>query len=264
MSLHATYLGANGWLLEFTDSPNPALRVLVDPWLRGPLVFPPGAWLLKGELADPQPIPEAIDMLVLTQGLADHSHPESLSLLSRTLPVVASPTAAAVVRRLGFTTVTTLRPGQRESLPVRREEGIPSLTVTATAGASVPQQENGYLMDHAAGRIYLEPHGFLDASLTSTPVDAVITPVVNLGLPLAGTIIRGRQSIGPLLKLFQPRTLLASTTGGDVRFQGLLSGIFRQEGSTDEACALIETTGGPRSCRFINPVPGQRYALATG
>ena len=43
MTLAATYYGANGWLLEFDD-----LCVLVDPWLRGSLSFPPGEWLLKG------------------------------------------------------------------------------------------------------------------------------------------------------------------------------------------------------------------------
>ena len=36
MSLAATYLGANGWLLEFDQ-----LRILVDPWLCGSLSFPP-------------------------------------------------------------------------------------------------------------------------------------------------------------------------------------------------------------------------------
>ena len=46
MTLAATYYGANGWLLEFNN-----LRVLVDPWLRGSLSFPPGSWLLKGQKA---------------------------------------------------------------------------------------------------------------------------------------------------------------------------------------------------------------------
>ena len=45
MTLAATYLGANGWLLEVGS-----LRILVDPWLRGMLSFPPGPWFLRGEL----------------------------------------------------------------------------------------------------------------------------------------------------------------------------------------------------------------------
>jgi len=76
MTIATTYFGANGWLLEFDD-----LRVLVDPWLRGSLSFPPGAWMLKGELPEQRPAPEHLDLLLLTQGLADHAHPESLDLL---------------------------------------------------------------------------------------------------------------------------------------------------------------------------------------
>ncbi len=44
----ATYYGANGWLLEIAG-----LRVLVDPWLVGSLMFPPGPWLFQGEMASP-------------------------------------------------------------------------------------------------------------------------------------------------------------------------------------------------------------------
>ena len=64
MGLVATYFGANGWLLEFG-----AMRVLVDPWLRGSLSFPPGPWLLKGELPKDQVFPLDIDLILLTQGI---------------------------------------------------------------------------------------------------------------------------------------------------------------------------------------------------
>jgi L-ascorbate metabolism protein UlaG (beta-lactamase superfamily) len=85
MTLATTYFGANGWLLEFDD-----LRVLVDPWLQGSLSFPPGGWMLRGELPEQRPAPDHLDLLLLTQGLADHAHPESLDLLPRTLPVIGS------------------------------------------------------------------------------------------------------------------------------------------------------------------------------
>ena len=132
MTLAATYYGANGWLLEFNN-----LRVLVDPWLRGRLSFPPGSWLLKGVLPHERPAPGTLDLLLLTQGLADHSHPESLDLLPRDLPVIGSASAARVVRSLGFHTITTLKPGETTN-----HQG---LTVRATAGAPVPMVENGYL-----------------------------------------------------------------------------------------------------------------------
>ena len=99
MTATATYLGANGWCLDVAG-----FRVLVDPWLVGPLVFPPGPWLLKGEMPTMQPVPECIDLLLLTQGLQDHAHPETLSMLSKDLPVVGSAAAAKVAKRLGYGT----------------------------------------------------------------------------------------------------------------------------------------------------------------
>ena len=147
----ATYLGANGWLLTMAG-----LRVLLDPWLSGPLVFPPGAWLLKGEMPELMPIPDQIDLLLLTQGLPDHAHPETLQTLSKQIPVVASAAATRVVQRLGFETITELRPGDTTT--------IADLKIQATAGAAVPAVENGYLLDWPEGSLYLEPHGVLDQS----------------------------------------------------------------------------------------------------
>ena len=245
--MHATYLGANGWLLEFGG-----LRVLVDPWLRGDLVFPPGPWLLRGQLGQALPVPEHLDLLLLTQGLADHCHPPSLELLPGDLPVVGSASAAARMRTLGFTQVSALQPGERYS--------VGELTLTATAGAPVPALENGYLLEHPLGTLYLEPHGFLAADLPARPLDAVITPVVDVGLPLAGAVVKGRQALPQLLERFDPLTVLASATGGDVRFTGLLSGLFRLEGTVTEAAELVAAAG--EGHRLIDPVPGQRYAVA--
>lgn len=255
MSLSATYGGANGWLLEFAppEDDGPAVRVLVDPWLQGPLVFPPGPWLLKGELNDPVPPPEHLDLLLLTQGLSDHCHPHSLALLPRDLPVVGSATAAARARQLGFTSVMSLPPGQQQR--------IGALTITATAGAPVPQTENGYLLEHPGGSLYLEPHGFLARDLAPRRLDAVITPVIDLGLPLAGAFVRGRQVLPELLELFQPTTVLASTTGGDVRFSGVIAGLLRSEGTPEEASAMVEKASAGAS-RLIQPVPGVTYDLA--
>ena len=258
--MHATYLGANGWLLEFGP-----LRVLVDPWLTGTLEFPPGPWFFQGELSQPQPVPEALDLLLLTQGLPDHTHPASLALLPRDLPVVASPTAAARARQLGFTHVQALAPGQQW-------QGGPDadLRIRATAGAPVPQVENGYVIEHPSGSVYLEPHGYLPADLQAQSLDAVITPVVDLGLPLAGAFVRGRQVLPQLLERFSPRTVLASTAGGEVRYAGLLSRILWQRGTPAEAAEQVAALPVPvaamdqpeQPCRLIDPEPGCRYALA--
>jgi hypothetical protein len=243
-SLVATYLGANGWLLDFADGP----RVLVDPWFEGPLQFGPGDWLLKGELAHPQPVPEAVDLLLLTQGLSDHCHPASLALLPKDLPVVGSAAAAQRVRTLGFRTITALHPGE--------QHGVGSLMITATAGAAVPQVQNGYLLNHPSGSLYLEPHGFLSPDLPAQPLTAVITPVIDVGLPVAGAFVRGRTVLPQLLERFHPAVVLASTTGGDVGFSGVLAGLLQVQGTPADAARAI-----PPPCRFIDPVPGQPYEL---
>ncbi|MEN9859852.1 MAG: MBL fold metallo-hydrolase [Vulcanococcus sp.] len=241
--MYATYYGANGWLLEIGG-----LRVLVDPWLTGPLRFPPGAWFFEGQLPQSQPVPADLDLLLLTQGLDDHAHPDTLQLLPRSLPVVGSLSAAAKVRGLGFERVTALRPGEQH----RHGE----LLITATAGAPVPQVENGYLLDHPQGSLYLEPHGYLPADLPARSLDAVITPVVDLGLPVAGAFVRGQAVLPALLERFTPRTVLASTAGGDVSFSGFLTRLLWMKGSPAEAAAAM-----PAGRQLIDPQVGVRYTL---
>ena len=243
MTATATYLGANGWCLDVAG-----LRVLVDPWLVGPLVFPPGPWLLKGEMPVLQPVPECIDLLLLTQGLQDHAHPETLSMLSKDLPVVGSAAAVKVAKRLGFSSVQTLAPGDCT------EHG--ALRIRATAGAAVPAVENGYLLDWPGGSLYLEPHGVLDSSLEQRPVQTVITPVVDLGLPLVGNFITGATVMPDLISRFQPQQVLASTTGGDVRFSGLLSKALEAGGVSEVSPEVTE------GCTLITPTVGEAIPLA--
>jgi len=257
MALHATYYGANGWLLEFEAAGRPPLRLLLDPWLVGELRFLPGDWFFTGRQPHPWPLPEAIDLLLLSQGLPDHCHPPTLELLPRTTAVVGSSSAARVVRQLGFTSVTALQPGERCTV-------LGSLEIEATAGAPVPQVENGYLLRHPAGSLYVEPHGYLAPAGQLPPqrLDAVITPVVDLGLPLAGAFVRGRSVLLQLVERFQPATVLASTTGGDIRFEGLLTRALWQQGSPQQAALEL-----PAGVELIDPQPGQRLSLrvvATG
>ena len=238
------YVLRSQWLVaQFND-----LRVLVDPWLRGSLSFPPGAWFLKGELACEHDVPENLDLLLLTQGLADHAHPETLALLPKTLPVIGSVAATRVVERLGFTTVKALSPGE-----VTTHQG---LQVRASAGAPVPVVENGYLLNHPAGTLYLEPHGFLDPTLEPQTLDAVITPMVDLGLPALGAFVKGCSVVPQLVERFQPTTVLASTSGGDVRFGGALSHALQMKGSVADTGSKL-----PASSDWTDPQPGERLLL---
>ena len=150
---------------------------------------------------------------------------------------------------MGFETVQALKPGECTS-----HKG---LTIRATAGAPVPTVENGYLLEHASGSLYLEPHGFLDPALTlPNTLDAVITPMVDLGLPALGAFVKGCSVMPQLVERFQPSTVLASTSGGDVRFSGALNGLLQMQGSVASTGATL-----PDSSHWIDPTPGERLVI---
>ena len=241
MTITATYYGANGWLIELDKT-----RILIDPWLNGDLTFPPGDWLVKGELAKEVEIPSGIDFLLLTQGQPDHAHPPTLDRINKSIPVIASLAASNIVRKIGFTQINTLKPGEAFKNN--------NINIQASSGAAVPNIENGYIIESALDSIYIEPHGFLDKQIKPRNIDLLITPVVDYSLPLAGKFIKGKTVLPQLLKLFNPRTILASTTGGDITFRGLINNLIKVDGSVEDVSILEDT-----STILINPEPLKEY-----
>ena len=241
MTIKATYYGANGWLIEFNK-----IRILIDPWLNGDLTFPPGDWLIKGELCNDIPIPGDIDCLLLTQGQPDHAHPPTLEKIKKSTLVVASEAASKVVRGMGFNKVNTIKPG--ESFKYE------NIDIKATSGASVPNLENGYIIDCDLDSVYIEPHGFLDKKIKPRKIDLVITPVIDFSLPLAGKFIKGKTVLPELLKLFNPSTVLASTTGGEIIFTGIINNLIKVDGSYDDLSLFKDIR-----TKFINPIPLKQY-----
>tara|TARA_Y100001968_G_C19178850_1_gene629345 strand:- start:12 stop:767 length:756 start_codon:yes stop_codon:yes gene_type:complete len=241
MTIKATYYGANGWLIEFDK-----IKILIDPWLNGVLTFPPGDWLIKGELDKNVQIPNDINFLLLTQGQPDHAHPPTLNKINKSIPVIASQAASKVVKKIGFNDIYTLKPQETFSQK--------DLKIEATSGAKVPNIENGYIIDHNLDSIYIEPHGYLDKKINSRHIDLVITPVIDLSLPLAGKFIKGKTILPELIKLFNPSVVLASTSGGDITFTGLLNNLIRVDGSFKENSFFnnIRTN-------FISPKPFKEY-----
>ena len=55
---------------------------------------------------------------------------------------------------------------------------------------------------------------------------------------------------------FQPTTMLASTSGGDVRFSGALSGILQMNGSVEQTGRKL-----PTSTQWLDTTPGERLVL---
>ena len=243
MEIKATYYGANGWLVELDKT-----RILIDPWLNGDLTFPPGDWLIKGTLGNEIKVPSCIDFLLLTQGQPDHAHPPTLEKIDKSIPVIASQAASNVVCKMGFTKINTLKPGETFK--------DNNLYIQATSGASVPNIENGYIIDSDSGSIYIEPHGFLDKKIKPRNIDLLITPVIDFSLPLAGKFIMGKTVLPQLLKLFNPTTVLASTTGGDIRFTGIINNLIKVDGSVEDTSLFKDS-----STSLINPEPYKEYKI---
>ena len=211
MTFEATYLGSNGWLIKFKNT-----KLLIDPWLNGDLIFPPGEWFFKGSLENEISINKDIDLILLTQGLPDHCHIPTLKKFRKDIPIVCSKSAKGIVKKIGFSSIKILKPSDQLLQN--------NLTITATAGAPVPQIENGYIVkDNEGNGFYIEPHGYFDANLKKQDLDAVITPTKNLELPLVGSFVKGADVIPKLINTFNPRFILSSTVGGKATYSGFLN-----------------------------------------
>lgn len=228
MSFKATYLGSNGWIIEFLSN-----KIIIDPWLQGELVFPPGEWFFKGTLKDEIPTPKNINLILLTQGLPDHCHVPSLSRFDKEIDIICPKSAIKILKNLDFKSIQVLEPSEKLV--------INDLKIEATSGAPVPNIENGYIVESKEGGFYIEPHGYFDNKIKPRKLDAVITPTKNLLLPMVGCFIKGAEVIPDLIKTFNPRYILSSTTGGEVKFSGFLNNFISVEEFKNELkCNLIE------------------------
>jgi L-ascorbate metabolism protein UlaG (beta-lactamase superfamily) len=245
--MYLTWLDNNSWLIEMGNR-----RILLDPWLVGSLIFGNLPWLFKGEHAEARSIPAQIDLILLSQGLEDHAHPETLKQLDRNIPVVASPNAAKVVQELGYTQVTALAHGEETHI-------AGELTIRAVPGSPIGPflVENGYLLtDTLTGtKLYYEPHGYHAPILKQfAPVDVVIAPVVDLEIPLLGSIIRGQKTALEVAQWLQPQVFISTAAGGAVRFSGMLTAVLRAQGAPEQLRL-------PGSTTLITPQPGERFHL---
>lgn len=250
--MYLTWLDSNSWLIEIADR-----RLLIDPWLVGPLVFGNFTWLFKGERRSPRSIPENIDGIILSQGLEDHAHPPTLAKLDKNIPVIGSPNAAQVAQKLGFINITPLNHGETHNLG----EG---LEIKAVPGSPIGPTtiENGYILRDLTNQqsIYYEPHGYHSPTLQELgPVDVVITPTIDLVLPLIGPFIKGMASAVQVAKWLKPQVILPTAAGGDIEFSGLLLSILKAEGDAEQLTALLREN--QLNTEVVSPTPWERFEL---
>lgn len=170
---------------------------------------------------------------------------------------MASPNAAKVVTQLNYNRVTALAHG--ETFDLDR-----SVAITATPGSSIGPTlvENGYILKEleTGFSLYYEPHGYHSPSLKqAAPIDVVIAPQFDLGLPLVGSIIRGRKYALEVAQWLQPQVMIHTAAGGDVVFEGLLNSLLQITGSIAEFRALLADNH--LSVQVIEPTPGDRFEV---
>jgi L-ascorbate metabolism protein UlaG (beta-lactamase superfamily) len=244
-----TWLDSNSWSIELADK-----HILLDPWLVGSLTFGNLPWLFEGTKTIDRPIPKNIDLILLSQGLPDHAHPPTLAALDRSIPVVASSSAARIVKDLGYLHVTALAPGESHTFGDINIKAVPGSLVGPGA------VENGYIIRDASMSLYYEPHGSHHPSLAQEGnIDAIIAPLIDLKLPLLGAIIKGQTSALEVCELLQPKYIIPTAAGGDVKFEGILLSILKAEGSVAEFQTLLKSKS--LSTESIDPQPWQTFTL---
>ncbi|AXY67410.1 MBL fold metallo-hydrolase [Thermosynechococcus sichuanensis E542] len=240
--MQLTWLESNTWLWELGCT-----RILVDPWFVGALTFGNTPWLFQAERSRPCALPTDVDVILLSQGLPDHCHEPTLRACDRALPVIASPSAAKVAQSLGFETVIALRPHQTHTYR--------DLTIQATKGASIGsrQQENGYILRCGSQTLYYEPHGCHDSWLrTYGKVDVVITPLLDVCLPVVGAILKGGKTALELGQWLQPKVMITTAGNGSLRLQGWLPRLLSVKGTLEELQAQFQRRN--LDTRLVEPV----------
>ncbi|HHP7230005.1 MAG TPA: MBL fold metallo-hydrolase [Xenococcaceae cyanobacterium] len=251
--MHLTYFDSNSWLIEINHT-----RILLDPWLVGDLTFGGLTWLFRGTKNQSRPIPENIDLILLSQGLEDHAHPPTLKVLDKNIPVVASPNGAKVVRDLGYTCVTVLDHGAEFNLKEK-------VKIKAVPGSPIGPNlvENGYILqDLASGKtLYYEPHGYHSREIESNEsIDVVVTPIINLKLPLVGAVIKGQKTALELCETVKPQVIIATAAGGDIDFEGLLISMLKAEGNVEDFNNLLKAKN--LATLAIDPQSGEKIELS--
>jgi L-ascorbate metabolism protein UlaG (beta-lactamase superfamily) len=253
--MQLTWLDSNSWLLEMAGK-----RLLIDPWLVGSLTFGNLTWLFEGKKTANHPIPENIDLILLSQGLEDHAHPPTLQLLDRQIPVVASPNAAKVAQTFDYQNLTTLTHGASYIFDN-------AIEITAIPGSPVGPTlvENGYIIKELATNqtIYYEPHGYHSPTLDNYgKIDVIITPLIDLKIPFLGPVIKGQESALAVCKRLQPQYIISTAAGGDIEFKGLLMAVLSGEGSPASFQELLKSNSLPT--KVIDPQPWQPFTVELG
>jgi L-ascorbate metabolism protein UlaG (beta-lactamase superfamily) len=174
-SAKLTYVGHGTVLTEIGGA-----RLLTDPLLRrymGPL-------LRRGPLPDEE-VTGGLDAILISHLHIDHLDVRSMRLLDRRVPVVIPWHGVKLMRRLGFTSIHSLEPG--EAIEVG---GVPvEATAAYHGGKRYPVTRSGHALGYLIGarpRIYYagDTGLFLDMADLAGRVDVALLPISGWGVTL--------------------------------------------------------------------------------
>lgn len=216
----------SSWLIEAGD-----VRVLLDPWLKGPQTdFAP--WFSRqwhtSECTLMEQLPP-IDMVLVSHPFTDHCHKETMLLLPKETPVVASQAVAKVINSWKyFERVEILTPHK----PFRLE----GFSITHFPSRRfLDLVHDGLLIEHIDGNIFYAPHGYrISEKDKFPPVKLLIATNLTYHLPffLGGDVNLGYKNAQLLVDSLLPEKI-TFTHNERKRAEGLVSklSVSHEDGS---------------------------------
>ena len=253
------------------------MKILVDPWLVGNLTFGGLDFIYSGtkKVARPDTINIDVlaadtDFILLTMSIDDHAHRPTLERLPKSLPVVGSPSAAAVARQLGYTTVYELGHGQEMTLTLNKGGGEKKISIRATQGALVgppwSKRENGFVLREictAGGgtSLYYEPHAdYVSESVAEvSPVDIVVSPPCTQSL-LGYQLVKGASENISLLKMLRPKVVVP-LMNAEFDATGPLNSLLTENGGVDALKQQLEMVPELKEVKVLVPTAGVPLAV---
>tara|TARA_Y100001934_G_C12169937_1_gene686217 strand:- start:135 stop:737 length:603 start_codon:yes stop_codon:yes gene_type:complete len=143
--------------------------------------------------------------MLVSSHFADHLHKETLRQLDKALPVLTTPVAARMLRRIGFTGVDVLNPGAQLDIGENfRVSGI-------KPGFPYSHNSIGFLIEGKISKklVYFEPHAIdeRNSKTLSDGIDAVVAPI-ELVRFLGVKLTMGPEKLVRVLSNIAPRYFL--------------------------------------------------------
>ena len=162
-----------------------------------------------------------------------------------------------MVNELGYTHVTALE--HEVSF------GLGDVEITAVPGSPIGPTltENGYIIKglKSGKNIYYEPHGYhSDSLMDAAPIDVIITPLINLKLPLLGAVIKGQDAALQICKQLKPQVIVSTAAGGDIEYEGMITSVLKADGTVEKFSQLLAANN--LATKAVDPQSGETIELA--